>query len=77
MKKNPIRALREAHGLTQDALALRCRLSHPAVTAVECGRVLSISPRWRPGLEALGADFAEVQAAYTAWRESVANEALA
>lgn len=77
MTKNPIRALREAHGLTQDALALRCRVSHPAVTAAECGRVLTLSPRWRAGIESLGADFKEMQAAYAAWRESAANEALA
>jgi transcriptional regulator with XRE-family HTH domain len=77
MTKNPIRALREANGLTQDRLAMLCRVSHPAVAAVECGRVLTISQRWRAGLESLGADFGRVQAEYTAWRESAANEALA
>jgi transcriptional regulator with XRE-family HTH domain len=77
MKKNPIRALREAHGLTQDALARRCRVSEPTVRIAERGGVLTLSPRWRGGLEALGADFAEVQAAYAAWLDSAANEALA
>lgn len=68
MTQNPLRALREARGLTADELAKLAGLSTVAVHAVEAGRVSAISENWAGAVELLGGDFLATCEAYRAWR---------
>ena len=65
---NPIRALREARGLTVDDLAKLAGISQGAVMAAETGRVVSLSNQWAGAVGLLGGDFTRVCEAYRTWR---------
>lgn len=65
---NPVRALREARGLTLDALAKLAGVSQTAARDVEQGRVVALSSQWAGAVELLGGDFPAVREAYRAWR---------
>lgn len=65
---NPVRALREARGLSLDALAKLAGVSQTAARDVEQGRVVSLSSQWAGAVEALGGDFPATCEAYRAWR---------
>jgi transcriptional regulator with XRE-family HTH domain len=65
---NPIRALREARGLTMDDLAKLAGVSQTAARDVEVGRVVSLTSQWAGAVEAMGGDFPTVCEAYRVWR---------
>lgn len=65
---NPVRALREARGLSLDALAKLAGVSQTAARDVEQGRVVGLSSQWAGAVELLGGDFPTVCEAYRAWR---------
>lgn len=65
---NPVRALREARGLTPDDLAKLAGVSRTAVRDVEQGRVVTLTTQWAGAVEMLGGDFPTVCEAYRAWR---------
>jgi transcriptional regulator with XRE-family HTH domain len=65
---NPIRALREARGLSVDELARLAGMSHSSVLAVEQGRVVALTPSWAGAIEAMGGDFPRLCEAYRTWR---------
>lgn len=68
MEMNPIKALREARGMSAGDLALLAGVSHSAVYDVEAGRVLSLGSQWAGAVELLGGNFPAVCEAYRAWR---------
>lgn len=65
---NPLRALREARGLSADELAKLAGLSTTSVLAVEAGRVAQLSANWAGAVELLGGDFPALCEAYRVWR---------
>lgn len=71
---NPIRAAREARSLSRAQLAKLVGLSTMRVADIEQGNYTKVPEHWRPGFEALGVDFTQLQGDYLTWREAVTAE---
>ena len=65
---NPIKAAREARGLTRRVLAMGMGLTPERVCNLENGHVERLPETWREGMVAMGFDFDQLAAAYKAYR---------
>lgn len=66
--KNPIRALREAQGVTPDDFAAMAGMSRSALTTLEAGRYAAIPESWARAIMILGASYPEMCQAYRLWK---------
>lgn len=66
--KNPIRALREAQGVSPDDFAAMAGMSRSALTTLEAGRYAAIPESWANAIITLGASYPELCQAYRLWK---------
>lgn len=73
---NPIKAAREARGISRPALAMALGLSTSGVGAVESGHLAALPESWRDVLVAADFDFDTLASAYQDWRRERGAELL-
>lgn len=67
---NPIKAIREARGISRAEFAMMLGRSYNQLATIELGHARAIPTTWREQLEAAGCDFDQLSRDYTAWRSS-------
>ena len=69
--KCPLRAIREAKGISRRQFALMIGRSTALVSYVENGNSTTLPTSFRPGVEALGAEFDALATSFAEWRHSL------